>query len=397
MNKLFEEKGGKKDEKGGKKSLLSVALKSGFCLLSGTMLALSSCTNPASLSGTITGVESDTLLVFSSLVNKRETLRIDTVALVNNQFQLQLPDSVLTVSILAKPKTPNGALRMASRGPILFFPGDKLKMEGDIESFKVSGSELYDGLAEFDEIAAMEEKVKGLNMAFTKAYQEKNEEEKSRIKAEVKAAYEQLLSAKFEAVKANPNTMVAAYFASQLRPKEGLEALDLLSENVKNGPMSAIVKRAQQSFEKSVIRKKAQADMQPGKVAPDFKLTTVDGKEVTLASFHGKYLLVDFWGTWCGWCIKGIPDMKRYYNKYHGRVEFLGVCCGDTDKKWRAGVAEHKLPWVNVLEGESGLSSRYAVGGYPTKVLLDKEGKVVATFVGESPALYKKLDELFGK
>ena len=366
--------------------------------LTGVMaLGFSSCGNSASISGTLTGVESDTLLVFSSYMGERKTFRTDTVSLVNNRFELVYPDSALVVSILAKPKAPNGALRMASRGPVYFFPGDKLKVEGDIENFKVSGSELYDGLAKFDEIASMEEKVKELNMAYTKAYQEKNEEEKSRIKAEVKAAYEQLLSAKFEAVKANPNTMVAAYFTSQLRPEEGLKALELLSEDVKSGPMSVLINKAQQSFEKSMIRKKAEADMQPGKLAPDFKLTTIDGKEVTLASFHGKYLLVDFWGTWCGWCIKGIPSMKKYYNKYQKDVEFLGVCCGDTDKKWRAGVAEHKLPWVNVLEGESNLSARYAVGGYPTKVLLDKEGKVVASFVGESPALYKKLDELFGK
>ena len=384
------------EEKSLKSKAVSKMVKASFCMLSGVAMALSSCGNPASLSGNVTGVESDTLLVFASHMNARKTFRTDTVALVNNQFELQYPDSALYLSVIAKPKGPNGAIRMAG-SPILFFPGDKLKVEGNVDDLKVTGSELYDGLAKYDEIARMQREVSDLNAAYSKAYKAKDEAEKERIKKEVKACYDRLLAAKFEVVKADPNSMVAAYFASQLKPNEGLEALGLLSERVKNGPMSVLIEKAQKSFETSLVREKAKANMQLGKTAPDFKFTTIDGKDVTLASFHGKYLLVDFWGTWCGWCIKGIPDMKKAYEKHKKNVEFLGVCCGDTDKKWREGVAHHQLPWVNVLEGESGLSARYAVGGYPTKVLLDKEGKIVETFVGESPALYKKLDELFGK
>ena len=386
-----------KKEQEHKEMSLSKIVKATCCFLSGAALVFSSCTNSASLSGTMTGVESDTLLIFASHMDARKTFRTDTVALTNHQFQVQYPDSALFLSIVAKPKASNGAIRMASGGPILFFPGDKLKVEGSVDNFKVTGSELYDGLANFDEITDLQDQVTALNNAYTKAYQEKNEEEKDRIKKEVKGCYEHLLAAKFEAVKANPNTMAAAYLATQLKAEEGMEALGMLSEEVKNGCMSVLLQKARKSYENSIVREKAKAAMQPGKVAPDFKMTTLKGDEVTLATFQGKYLLVDFWGTWCGWCIKGIPSMKKAYEKYRKHVEFLGVCCGDTDKKWREGVAHHNLPWVNVLEGESGLSARYAVGGYPTKVLLDPEGKIVETFVGESPALYQKLDELFGK
>lgn len=377
--------------------MLPKCMKTALFLLSGMAIGLSSCTNPASVSGTVTGVESDTLLVFASHMNERKTFRADTVALVNNHFELQYPDSALFISIVAKPKGANGALRMGVGGPILYFPGDKLHVEGEVSDLKISGSELYDGLLEYDEIHRMQQEISTLNNAYTKAYNEKNETEKQRIKEEVKASYERLLSAKFDVIKANPNTMVAAYFATQLKPEQGLKAIGLLSEEVKKGPMAKLIQKAQASFEKNLAREKAKVNMQAGKQAPDFKFTTIDGKEVTLASFHGKYLLVDFWGTWCGWCVKGIPAMKKAYKKYHNHIEFLGVCCGDTEKKWREGVAHHQLPWVNVLEGESQMTVKYAVGGYPTKVLVDPEGKIVEVFVGESPALYEKLDQLFQK
>lgn len=372
------------------------ALKTGLCLISGVVMGLSSCTNPVSLSGTLTNVDSDTLLVFATHMENRSSFRTDTVALVNNQFELQYPDSALYISIIAKPKAPNGAVRMAG-SPIMFFPGNHLHVNGSINKYDVTGSELYDGLAKHQEIINLQDKVSELNMSYSKAYKAKDKEEQERIKNEVKVVYDSLLAAKFVAVKADPNTMIAAYFATQLRAKEGLEALALLPENIKNGPMKPMLQKAQKSYENGMIREKAKVNMQLGNVAPDFKLATIDGTEVTLATFHGKYLLVDFWGTWCGWCIKGIPTMKKYYDKYKKQIEFLGVCCGDTDKKWREGVAHHQLPWVNVLEGESNLSARYAVGGFPTKVLIDPEGKIVETFVGESPAVYQKLDQMFGK
>ena len=77
-------------------------------------------------------------------------------------------------------------------------------------------------------------------------------------------------------------------------------------------------------------------------------------------------------------------------------MEIVGVCCGDTEEKWRAGVAEHELPWTNLFNGDgTEITNVYAISGYPTKVLIDPDGKIVDVFVGESPALYEKLDELF--
>lgn len=364
-------------------------------LFIGIILFLPSCNHKANFSGTLTGIESDTLLVFVNNMRTGKQLRTDTVALTQNHFELQLPDSNLYIYFTPKPSSPREPIRMITGKPVIFFPGNHIIMEGSIDDIKISGSELYDELAQFDEILQMEQRIKEINKEFTEAYKTKDKQLLNQIKKKAKEQYESILTAKMEAIKSNPNNMACAYYATELNAEKGLEAISLLSDQVKNGPMAILIQKAQKSYQKRIAREKAEENIKTGKQAPDLNLNTIDGKAVTLASFRGKYLLIDFWGTWCGWCIKGMPEMKKYYAKYNKKVEFLGIACNDTEKKWRETVANHQLPWVNAMEGNSDASVKYAVGGFPTKFLIDPEGKIVEVFVGETPDLYKKMDELF--
>lgn len=134
----------------------------------------------------------------------------------------------------------------------------------------------------------------------------------------------------------------------------------------------------------------------PGYQVPDFRLKNLDGEYMTLESFKGKYVLLDFWGTWCRWCIKGIPEMKEYYAKYRDRIEFVGIDCRDTEEAWREGVKKHELPWVNLYNGhDQEIVIEYGIQGYPTKIIVGPDGKVVEAFLSEDPAMYEKLDEMF--
>ena len=133
-----------------------------------------------------------------------------------------------------------------------------------------------------------------------------------------------------------------------------------------------------------------------GPEAPDFTLNDINGKPLTLSSLRGKYVVLDFWGSWCIWCIKGMPKMKEYYAKYAGKLEILGIDCNDSEEKWKAAVAEHQLPWLHVYNNdESGLLEKYGIEGFPTKVVIDPEGHVANVVVGEDPAFYTYLDKLF--
>lgn len=140
----------------------------------------------------------------------------------------------------------------------------------------------------------------------------------------------------------------------------------------------------------------SQCSVDDEQLAPDFTLNDLDNKALKLSSLRGKHVVLDFWGSWCIWCIRGIPKMKEYYNKYQGKFEILGVDCNDTPEKWKAAVAEHELPWLHVYcpKGDSLLKD-YQIKGFPTKIIINPDGTILKTFLGEDPAFYSFLDELF--
>ena len=131
-------------------------------------------------------------------------------------------------------------------------------------------------------------------------------------------------------------------------------------------------------------------------VAPDFTLKDLGGNPVSLNEFQGNWVVLDFWGAWCKWCIKGIPEMKAAYAKYKDLgFEIIGIDCGDTPETWKEAVKRYELPWVNVYNPEnSKLTEEYAIQGFPTKILVNPEGYIYEIFIGEDPQFYEYLDSI---
>ena len=129
-----------------------------------------------------------------------------------------------------------------------------------------------------------------------------------------------------------------------------------------------------------------------GDPAPDFTLTSLDGKQVTLASLRGKVVLLDFWATWCGPCRAGMPTMEKLHNAYQGKkVVILGVNTfeknADAAKSY---FAKKKFTYGCLLNGDD-LAKAYGVSGIPTLVIIDKEGKVAKIEMGLNDAGLRKL------
>ena len=130
-------------------------------------------------------------------------------------------------------------------------------------------------------------------------------------------------------------------------------------------------------------------------MVPEFTLDDLNGQPLSLSSLRGKYLILDFWGSWCGWCIKGFPDMKKYYKKYNDKLEILGMDCSDTKAKWKKAVDDNDLPWLHVyMPKGSDITDIYRISAFPTKIIISPEGKVVYTVIGENDKFYEMLDEL---
>ncbi len=135
-----------------------------------------------------------------------------------------------------------------------------------------------------------------------------------------------------------------------------------------------------------------------GKEAPNFTLKNPEGKPITLKDLRGQYVVLDFWGSWCKWCIKGIPDMKAYYQKYQGKFEILSIDFGDTEEKWLKAIKDNDINWLNVITDEKSakeLQTLYALQGFPTKVIINPDGVIVKIVIGEDPVFYEFLDNLF--
>ena len=140
--------------------------------------------------------------------------------------------------------------------------------------------------------------------------------------------------------------------------------------------------------------------LKPGTPAPDFQLATPDGKMVKFSDFaKGKYVVVDFWASWCPDCRKDAPEIIRIYNHFHAKgVEFIGVSF-DTDKeKWKNCIEKLGIPYEQVSElkrmKDSKVAEAYGIHWIPSVYLIGPDGKVLVSTV-LSYKIEKKLWELF--
>lgn len=120
---------------------------------------------------------------------------------------------------------------------------------------------------------------------------------------------------------------------------------------------------------------------------PAFNFSFVDenGKQVKLSDFKGKYVLLDFWASWCGPCIAEIRKLKNVYPEYADKnIAFVSVSVDDTKADWEKGLKNVQIPWIKLWDSEGGglnktsLKSEYGFTSIPFVMLIDKEGNVIA-------------------
>jgi thiol-disulfide isomerase/thioredoxin len=198
-------------------------------------------------------------------------------------------------------------------------------------------------------------------------------------------------------VKNNPDV---AYSAALLRYDYKLmdnideyeKAFLTLSPKVQNSPAGILVKNHITSVRVSEI----------GATAPDFTLKALDGNEISLSNYQGKYVLIDFWGSWCGPCRESSPQLVQLYHDLKANnadIEFIGIACREPgDKDWIKAIEDDQLSWTHLNDSHSGegqsIQKKYAITGVPTSILVSPEGKIIGR--GHPLNVIPEIRTLFG-
>lgn len=137
-----------------------------------------------------------------------------------------------------------------------------------------------------------------------------------------------------------------------------------------------------------------------GSIAPDFTLPNVDGVNVSLSDFRGKYVLVDFWASWCRPCRMENPNVLKAYNQYKEKgFDVLGVSLDRSKDSWVGAIQQDGLVWNHVSDLQfwnSKAAQLYQVKGIPFTLLLDKEGRIIGKNL-RGAQLEQKLAEVLGE
>lgn len=154
-------------------------------------------------------------------------------------------------------------------------------------------------------------------------------------------------------------------------------------------------------FQKTEVAQNRIAQNQPAVVtpedislAPDFISQDIFGDEVSLSDFRGRSpVLLVFWATWCGFCAKELPDLIAFTQKYQGKIVVLAIDSGESKETIKNYYLEKGVNFSMILDEKRKIWNKYSVRGTPSHFLIDKEGKIIATWPGL--ALIDQLESLF--
>ncbi len=156
---------------------------------------------------------------------------------------------------------------------------------------------------------------------------------------------------------------------------------------------------------------KARVNTKQGKPAPDFTTIDYKGESISLSGFRNKkYVLIDFWASWCVPCIKGLPYIRNFFEKYKNELDIVFVSVDTSKSNWLSAINKYDMSFgYNVLSvkdvekylhgyrDDNDIRNKYPYDGVPKYILIDKDGKIIKSWTGYSEENEKDMNQLFKK
>jgi thiol-disulfide isomerase/thioredoxin len=361
------------------------------------LISLTACTATAQSDEYVINGKTAAEKVYLQRINDRgAAITVDSAAVRNGTFQLQGKTTdgggFYQLNFLNGQKT----VLILEGGETLTVDATAPAAPGQAAPINVTGSKNMEYYARLNQIKdEFQKRTQVWGAQFEALDEKKDAAKRQKIQQDFERAQAEVLTKVRALFPEMGTSLVALYATNFLNSEADLPfLLDLADRFEKEKPNSGIG----QAFIASVRRSKAVAEGLPiGQAAPEINLKAPDDKVVTLSSLRGKYVLIDFWASWCGPCRRENPNVVRLYNQYKNKgFEIYGVSLDRDRAPWLKAIKDDNLSWTHVSDLKyfnSAAALDYMVQAIPYTVLLDKEGKIIAKGL-RGQALEEKLAEL---
>ncbi len=280
---------------------------------------------------------------------------------------------------------------------LIVYPGASFEVKGTLEGKDFSDIYPLDG-GENDIFALLNSKMMPLTNSMgnltlkIRLDNTLTPEQKSDIEGEIKAIGCEIASLKREFLDKNANSLAALWLMEDMLIRSEIPPQDLIPFMQK-----VSLKKYGDHYFYRVVKDRIDGSFASavGKQCPPIiTKNTPDSTEFNIESLRGKYLIIDFWGTWCGPCVAGIPHMKAFREKHKDKIELLGISNDRSFDGWKSFITKNEMNYPNILcgKGEEDFVSKFNVQGFPTKILIDPQGKILFRDSGENEDFYAKIE-----
>lgn len=261
--------------------------------------------------------------------------------------------------------------------------GDHIKLDANLTdqtmAYQLSGADEADKLAELNK---NKNEFIARNAAIEAQFQENVAREPQSRQAIINQMTPAMLKAKEDLV-----NYILKFAMDNTGSLAGFYAINSLNPSDYETELLAYADKIKSNFNKNeavtdfLVRMAKLRSVQIGKVAPDFTMNTIDGKPITLSSLRGKFVMIDFWASWCVPCREENPNVVSAYKKYKDKnFTILGVSLDKDPVAWKQAVVADGLSWTHAseLKDFDGPTVRaYQVDGIPANFILDPQGKII--------------------